>query len=66
MKAIAGIAAVVLLVFLIRRIVLMVRLAKSNLDRIDPDTYGFLSLANSKAFWWTLIPLILATIICLV
>ena len=66
MKGIAGIAAIILLILLVRRVVLMIRLAKSDLDRTAPDTYGFLSLANSKAFWWTLIPFILATIVYLV
>lgn len=63
MKAVLGIAALVFLTGLIRTIVSMVRLAKSNLDQVNPDVYGFESLKNSKAFWWTLIPFIILTIV---
>ena len=63
MKTISGIISLVLLILLIRRVFLMKSLAKSNLNETDPDSYSFLSMAHSKAFWWTLVPLIISIII---
>ena len=61
MNTVAGVVALVLLVALTRRVIAMYRLAKSDLFRVDPESYNVVSLANSKAFWWTLIPFIVAT-----
>ena len=65
MKAVAGLIALILGIMLVFRVGSMIKLAKSDLDQTNPDLYGFLSMRNSKSFWWTLVPFAVALIVFL-
>jgi hypothetical protein len=66
MKGVAGVLALILGVVLIFRVRSMIKLARSDLDQVNPDLYGFLSMRNSKSFWWTIVPFLVALIVFLV